>query len=305
MTATDPDLTLLARFQETGDAEAFGEIVRRYAAAVYATCHRVLHDPGSAEDAAQETFYRLMTRPHRVTASLGGWLHRAATRLALDIQRSDAARRRREAAYEATQSAQANLDATSWAEVAPQLDASLAALPDEVREILVRHFLRGESQADLAAELGTSPATLSRRMKQAVELLREQMGRRGVSVAPALLFTLLTQNGPTATTVSLKAALGKLQLYCAAKNGIRPFSWTQAIAGLPHTIVTVRWAIAAAMLALIISSFGAAVVSRIEWRQAPATPVVDAGTKTAVATAKTPARRHLTGIAGEIAPDIR
>src|SRR5579864_5852154 len=122
MTATDPDLTLLARFQATGDAEAFGEIVRRYAGAVYATCHRILHDPGNAEDAAQETFYRLMTRPHRVTTSLGGWLHRAATRLALDIRRSDTSRRRREAAYEATQA----LEATSWAEVTPQLDEALA-----------------------------------------------------------------------------------------------------------------------------------------------------------------------------------
>ena len=81
MVISEPDLVLLTRFRETKDAEAFREIVRRYAAAVYATCHRILHDPGRAEDAAQETFYRLMTRPQRVSASLGGWLHRAATRL--------------------------------------------------------------------------------------------------------------------------------------------------------------------------------------------------------------------------------
>src|SRR5882672_11386469 len=156
-TITDPDLILLARFRESGDAAAFGEIVRRYAAAVFATCHRILHDPGSAEDATQETFFRLMTKPHRVSSSVGGWLHRAATRLALDIQRSDTSRRRREATYEATQV----LDASSWADVVPQLDSAIAALSDEPRELLVRHFLRGESQADLASEQGTSPATLS------------------------------------------------------------------------------------------------------------------------------------------------
>lgn len=301
MTVSDPDLTLLARFQETGDAEAFGEIVRRYASAVYATCIRILHDPGSAEDAAQETFYRLMTRPHRVTASLGGWLHRAATRLALDIQRSDAARRRREAAYEATQA----LDATSWADVAPQLDASLAALPDDVREILVRHFLRGESQADLAAELGTSPATLSRRMKQAVEMLREQMNRRGVSVAPVLLFNLLLQNGPTATTVSLKAALGKLQLYCAAKNGIRPFSWGEAIRSLPQAIQAARWALAALLVSLIMSAVLTAGVSQIKWHPARPSAATEDTKPKAVAVAHRPARNQPVGMAGEIAPMIK
>jgi RNA polymerase sigma-70 factor (ECF subfamily) len=302
MTVSDPDLTLLARFQETGDPDAFGEIVRRYAAAVYATCHRILHDPGSAEDAAQETFYRLMTRPHRVTASLGGWLHRAATRLALDIQRSDAARRRREAAYEATQA----LDATSWAEVAPQLDASLAALPDDVREILVRHFLRGESQADLAAELGTSPATLSRRMKQAVEMLREEMHRRGVSVAPVLLFNLLLQNGPAATTVSLKAALGKLQLYCLAKNGVKPFSWCEMFQSLPQAIHAARWAIAAALLSLLMSTLCTTAVSHMNWRPAPqTTPAAQAEKTKTVAADRRPVRKQPYGITGDIAPMIK
>ena len=268
MTTADPDLVLLARFEKTGDDEAFGEIVRRYAGAVYATCHRILHDPGRAEDAAQETFYRLMTRPNKVTSSLGGWLHRAATRLSLDIRRSDISRRRREAVYESTH----GLDATSWAEVAPQLDEALAAVDDEHREMLVRHFLRGESQADLAAELQTSPATLSRRMKQAVDALREELSRRGVSVAPLVLFNLLAQNGPAAATVSLKAALGKLSLYCAAKCGIKRFSLKQSIRSLPKTIYSLRWAIAAATFSLLVFTLIGASVRQVQW-QNPSTPV--------------------------------
>src|SRR5947209_2559787 len=112
MAVSDPDLVLLQRYRETGDADAFTEIVQRYAGPVFAACQRVLHDPSVAEDAAQETFYRLMTRPHRVSSSLGGWLHRAATRLALDIRRSDNSRRRREAAYELPEPA----EASTWAD---------------------------------------------------------------------------------------------------------------------------------------------------------------------------------------------
>ena len=61
-------------------------------------------------------------------------------------------------------------DASSWAEVVPQLDEAMACLPEDLRDLLVRHFLRGESQSELAAELNTSAATLSRRMKTAVEI---------------------------------------------------------------------------------------------------------------------------------------
>ena len=68
MITAEPDFVLLERFKLTRDPEAFGEIVRRYTGAVFATCFRILRDPGTAEDAAQETFFRLMTRPQRVTA---------------------------------------------------------------------------------------------------------------------------------------------------------------------------------------------------------------------------------------------
>ena len=194
----ETDLALLQRYRDTGDGDAFGEIVRRYAGAVFATCNRILHDPPSAEDAAQETFFRLMTRPQRVSASVGGWLHRAATRLALDIRRSDIARRRREANHETFEP----LEASTWAELAPKLDEALAALPEQQRDLLVRHFLRGEAQADLAMELGTSPATMSRRIKSAIELLREDLQRRGVSMSPAVLFLVLGQNGPATVVPS-------------------------------------------------------------------------------------------------------
>jgi len=261
-TITDPDLILLARFRESGDAAAFGEIVRRYAAAVFATCHRILHDPGSAEDATQETFFRLMTRPGRVESSVGGWLHRAATRLALDIQRSENSRRRREAAYEATQV----LDASSWAEVVPQLDAAIAALPDESRELLVRHFLRGESQADLAAEQGTSPATLSRRMKDAVDSLREELSRKGVSVAPVLLYKLMAQNGTATVSPALKLALGKMSLYCTAKQAVvRTDSWVRTIGGIPKAAWELRWAIAAATLSIVVSIAAMSILRQAQW----------------------------------------
>jgi len=270
MATLEPDLILLDRYRRTRDARAFAEIVHRYAGAVYATCHRILRDPGSAEDAAQETFFRLMTRPQRVTSSVGGWLHRAATRLALDIQRSEASRRRREAEYENLQS----LEASTWAEVAPKLDVALAALPEEPRELLVRHFLRGESQAELAAEAGTSPATLSRRMKDAVDALRQEMLHRGLSVSPLVLFKLLSQNGVCGAPAALKLGLGKMALLCRAHEaGIRLPASVRLIRGLisaPRAVYQVRWALAAAIFSLLVALLGSRTLSHIQIPHGPA-----------------------------------
>lgn len=256
MTSAETDLILLQRFKETGDATAFSEIVRRYAGAVFATCHRILRDPTSAEDAAQETFFRLMTRPQRVSTSLGGWLHRAATRLALDIRRSDTSRRRRELAYEVPATVEtSSLEVSSWAEVAPKLDEAIAALPEDQRELLVRHFLRGEAQAQLAAEEQTSAATMCRRIKSAVDALKQELVGRGVSVSPAVLLVLLNQGGVSHAPAALTLALGKMSLFCSARStglvtGFKPLSPLKLACRLPASLWAGRWAMAALLLSL-------------------------------------------------------
>ena len=50
---------LLAEFFSGGDEAAFGEVVRRYAGMVFATCLRVTRDAHDAEDATQATFLTL------------------------------------------------------------------------------------------------------------------------------------------------------------------------------------------------------------------------------------------------------
>src|SRR5258706_4222543 len=96
----DLDLILLDRFREDGDQEAFAEIVRRYASAVFSTCMRILGDKARADDVSQETFFRLSQKPEAVKQSVGGWLHTAATRLALDAGRTVGRRGERGGAYE-------------------------------------------------------------------------------------------------------------------------------------------------------------------------------------------------------------
>ena len=277
MIVAESDMTLLRRFREDRDAGAFAEIVRRYAGAVFATCQRILRDSSSAEDAAQETFYRLMTRPQHVTASVGGWLHRAATRLALDIRRSDLARRRRESVYQAP----APVEASTWAELMPHLDEALAALDDQERELLVRHFLRGEAQADLATEARTSAATMSRRIRSAVDCLRQQLVQRGISLTPGILLGLLSRNGISAASAGLQAALGKMSLYCTASSpGAATTGPVSVVRATARMVYGLRWAVVAAGVSIGMAFLAALLVQRlaaaIDTSRAPSSPEAQA-----------------------------
>lgn len=204
----DADLALLQRFSMQGDEEAFAEIVRRYAGLVFSTGYRVLADRARAEEVAQETFLRLAQKPYSVTTSVAGWLHRAATQLAIDVRRSDVARRQREREYAVAQPQQATL----WAEVSPLVDRALDEMPEEQRLLLIAHFLEGRTQQAIAAERGVSAATLSRQMKSAVELLREKLSRHGIWAQGAALALWLTHHAGNEVPATLLRELGKVSM---------------------------------------------------------------------------------------------
>jgi RNA polymerase sigma factor (sigma-70 family) len=195
-----------------------------------------------ADDVSQETFFRLSQRPDAVKQSLGGWLHTAATRLAIDAARSEASRAQREAKYEPKPAS----ESMKWSEVSPYVDQALAELPDDLRVLLVRHFLQNVSQCILASELRTSPATVSRKIKAGVELLRKQLGRKGICVATALLITMMRDHGAQAAPVELMAQLGKITMLSGGKPAGVPnpmpfpcgFGWVSAIGALALTLAT-------------------------------------------------------------------
>src|SRR3954447_14949916 len=79
------DAQLLARFLDRRDEAAFVALVARHGPMVLAVCRGVLRDPHDAEDAFQATFLILVRKARSlwVGASLDGWLHRVAHRVAL------------------------------------------------------------------------------------------------------------------------------------------------------------------------------------------------------------------------------
>lgn len=175
----DTDLDLLQRYTRTRDAQAFAELAQRYAPMVYATCLRVTGNRADAEDAAQETLLQLARTPEAVESNLGGWLYRTARNRAADQVRSAATRRKYEEAV-APQRPAEQADAAG-------VDEVVGSLGDDLREPLVLHFWRGLSQEQVAAELAISQPTVSRRIAEAIELLRSRLQSDGITTAPAVL----------------------------------------------------------------------------------------------------------------------
>src|SRR5579884_989315 len=78
------DAELLERFTRQHDAEAFGQLLERYAPLVWGVCRRILFRESDCEDAFQAVFLALVRRPDAVDSSqaLGAWLHTVAVRVA-------------------------------------------------------------------------------------------------------------------------------------------------------------------------------------------------------------------------------
>src|SRR5919202_1022342 len=73
----------------TGDAEAFGEIVRRWERRIFALAYGMLGREEEARDATQETFLSAFRnlRGFRGEAKVSSWLHRIAVNQCITRQR--------------------------------------------------------------------------------------------------------------------------------------------------------------------------------------------------------------------------
>lgn len=282
---TTSDSALLSTFCGSRDAAAFTELVSRHAAMVHAVCRRILHDPGLAQDATQETFIQLMRRPPPQQGNLAGWLHRVATGKATDLVRREAALRERHRL--ATQVSVREI--TDWVELSHAIDQSLLELDETQRVLLIRHYLQGCSQSDLAAETGQSQATISRRLGEAVETLRERLRRRDIVVAPALLVAGLGSDAAAPLPPAVAGELGKL-----------------AIAGVVPAVGSTAWSgtVIVACLAILVAAGAIAAFSGHD--QGPVTPSMAASPVVqGAAPASAPPPPALTAVVvAEIMPEL-
>ena len=204
----DSEVVLLERFSTQADAEAFAQLVQRYAGMVYSTSWRVLQDEGEAADVTQETFFELTRQAGRISGSLGNWLHSVATRKSVDTIRRATSRRRREQVYVESRPA----GVQTWQDLSGHVDQALDEVEESLKSLLVEHFFAGKTTVQLAQEHGLSQATISRRISDGLEQLRGKLRRQGLLVAGAAIGTMLMENTSMAVPATVTAELTKMAL---------------------------------------------------------------------------------------------
>jgi RNA polymerase sigma-70 factor, ECF subfamily len=171
------------RSRDRNRNQALEDLVRQHSRLVYRIAYAVLRSHADAEDAAQETFLRVL-RYSRKLATVENpktWLARIAWRVAID--RSKRSGRMREIPLEdpgkpiaEALSADAYADeAMHGSQLGTRLKRLIATLPEKLREPLILSAVEEMSPREVATTLGINEAAVRSRLFRARQILREKL----------------------------------------------------------------------------------------------------------------------------------
>jgi RNA polymerase sigma-70 factor (ECF subfamily) len=173
--ANETELVIRA---QSGDRNAFSELVRTHAQGVLNVVYRMCGDMQVAEDAAQETFIQawLRLQSYRPQASLRNWLYRIAVNTAIDMLRKE--KRILPGAVEdlnLPDSGPGPETMVANSEQTEMVQDAVLALPDASRAVLVLREFESLSYQEIAEALDIPVGTVMSRLNYARKLLREKL----------------------------------------------------------------------------------------------------------------------------------
>ncbi len=184
------DESLLARYRDHGDRDAFAQLVHRYEKELYNYLKRYLNDATLAEDAFQATFLQVHLKCNQFESGrrFRPWLYTVATHQAIDIQRRN--KRHRRMSLDRTAKSDSHEDVGALVELLssrePRPDArldtdqrrewvehALESLPELLRQTVDLIYYRGLKYREAADMLEVPVGTVKSRMHSAILKLNE------------------------------------------------------------------------------------------------------------------------------------
>jgi RNA polymerase sigma-70 factor, ECF subfamily len=182
--ASDASLVMaIARWRQDALAEAY----RRHAGAVFALSRRVTADPALSEEVVQEVFLRLWHAPDRFDpdrGSLRSFLLAQAHGRAVDLLRSEGARRRREE-RDARSAADGgyDIDREVWdLALSEHVREVVDGLPEDERRAIELAYFGGHSYRRVAELLDQPEGTVKSRIRSGLRRMREGLIEAGIGV---------------------------------------------------------------------------------------------------------------------------
>ncbi|MEX2654824.1 MAG: sigma-70 family RNA polymerase sigma factor [Acidimicrobiia bacterium] len=177
MNEPEDDRDLMAR-AAAGDRAAFTELMDRHEDMVFAVAMRMMRDREAAFDATQETFLTLFRKADRYSgeSAFSTWLYRVATNTCLDMLRKQKRRRAEPLPEHHDEPDPAADEPFRSVEVRPDIEAALAAMPEDFRAAVVLSDIHGLSIAEIGDILKVPPGTVKSRVFRGRRLLAESLG---------------------------------------------------------------------------------------------------------------------------------
>jgi RNA polymerase sigma-70 factor (ECF subfamily) len=184
-----PDEDLLDRFRR-GQAEAFGQLVRRYERELYGYLRRYLGDGCLAEDVFQNTFLQVYVKSGQYEPGrpVRPWLYTIATNQAIDALRRNGRHQAVSLDEPRADGGEGELarlmemlhsrgpspvESASAAERREQVRAGVERLPDFLKQVLILAYYQGLKYREIADVLGVPVGTVKSRLHAALVKLQE------------------------------------------------------------------------------------------------------------------------------------
>ncbi|MGE3807581.1 MAG: RNA polymerase sigma factor [Gemmataceae bacterium] len=240
------DRELMERYVSARDEQAFADLVARHGDMVLRVCRRVLMREYDAHDAFQATFVVLARKAHSESwrATLAGWLHGVAYRVAHKARVERARRQRRE--QRAATARPLVTPPAELSELEQVIDEEVERLPEKYRLPLVLCCLQDQTLDEAAQQLGWSITTVKGRLQRGREQLRARLQRRGITLSLACL-TLSSSHIRASSLLALETST-----LMAVTTGNVPARVAALSQGVLHTMLWKNWFASLLLVGIVI-----------------------------------------------------
>ena len=172
-----------------GDEGAFEQLIRLYEKRVFALTSRMCRNPADAEEAAQEAFLAAWQGLafFRGDSSFSTWLYRLASNACVDLLRRESRHRAaagpslddEESLWEPEDPGPSPQALAERSELRQQIEAGLASLPPEYREVLILREMHQRTYDEIAEICGLDLGTVKSRISRGRKQLRKFLAAAG------------------------------------------------------------------------------------------------------------------------------
>ena len=173
-----------------GDAEAWGELYRQYAPAIFRFCRRAMPTREDAEDSTMDIFIKVRQKlsQYDSTRSFSAWLYTVAANHCWDLLRRRKVRQDLETGEIENMPLEhpdpGQLEQLIERRTSQEVRRALDQLPARARMALVLRYYADMSYDDIATTLGVRRAFVGVVLLRARHQLRDILGERGAASPP-------------------------------------------------------------------------------------------------------------------------